>query len=100
MFLSAGLTETCMYIPSISAVMGCFRSGNCVIAPSRLHSKSGPLRSMSFRQDRLNLDLALETRRSFFSLFELIDHFQVKSILSKDTLSQAMWRRFSFARMN
>ena len=61
-----------MYIPSMSAVMGCFRSRNRVITPSRLQSKSGPVRSISFRQTPLNLDLALETRRSFPGLFGLI----------------------------
>ena len=52
-----------MFIPSISAVMECFRSRNRVITLSRVQSKSGPVRSISLRQNPLNLDLALETRR-------------------------------------
>ena len=59
-------------MPSMSAVMGCFRSRNRFITPSRLQSKSGPVRSISVRQIPLNLNLALETRRSFPDLFGLI----------------------------
>ena len=65
-------------MPSMSAVMGCFRSRNLVITPSRLQSKSGPVRSISVRQIPLDLDSALETRRSFPGLFGLITSFSGK----------------------
>ena len=71
-FLSSALTETCMYILSMSEVMDCFGSRSLVITPSRLQSKSCPVRSIPFRQLSLNLDWASETRRSFPGLFGLI----------------------------
>ena len=46
--------------------------------PSRFQSKEGPVRSISFRQTSLNMDLALETRRSFRSLFGLNKSFSGK----------------------
>ena len=64
-FLSSVLKGTCMYITSISTVMGCLHSRNWLITPRRLQSKSGAVRSMSFRQIPFNLDLALETRQNF-----------------------------------
>ena len=43
-----------MYIPPMLAVMLWFRSRKRLITPSRLQSKSSPVRSMSFRQFFLN----------------------------------------------
>ena len=68
-FLSAGRTDTCMYIASMSAESGYLFSRNRRMIPRRLASKSGPVKSMSLRQTPLYLARALETRRSFPGLF-------------------------------
>ena len=64
-FLVFVLTEICIYLLSMSALMGSFRSQKRQITASRLLRRSGPGESMSFRQFLLNLDFAFETRRSF-----------------------------------
>ena len=59
------LTEICIYLLSMSALMRYFRSQKRQITASRLLRRSGPDESMSFEQTLLNLDFAFETRWSF-----------------------------------
>ena len=54
------------------ALIGHLRSRNRQITAGRLLSRSGPLESMSLRQSTLYLDFALETRRTFPGLLELM----------------------------
>ena len=52
-FLSSGLNETCIYMLSLSALMGYFRPRKRQITASRLLSQSGPDKSKSFSQTPL-----------------------------------------------
>ena len=72
-FLSSGLTETCLYMLSMSALMGYFRSRKRQKTASRLLRRYGIDKSMSFKQSFLNLDFALETSLfSFSGLFGFV----------------------------
>ena len=57
---------------SISAVIATGFSLNRSKSPTRLFSKSGPVRRLLFSEFPLNVDAALETRRTFPGLLGLV----------------------------
>ena len=61
-----------MYMLSMSALMGYFRSQKRPITASRFFRRSGSDKSMSLRQILLNLGFAFETRRSSLGLFGFV----------------------------
>ena len=61
-----------MYMLSLSALMGYFRSRKRQITASRLIRRSGPDKSMSLRQTPLNLNFGFEILRSFPGLLRFV----------------------------
>ena len=66
------MMPTCINMASISAVIATEFSLNQIKNPTRLFSKSGPVKRLLFIEFSLNVHAAFETRRTFPGLLGFV----------------------------